>query len=58
LHFRFLPTRSSGEIHGAGGSSNANSRTIPSAALGVIAQEASGAIGNGKPPDIRDSENG
>jgi hypothetical protein len=38
--------------------SNANSRTIPSAALGVIAHEASGAIGNGKPPAIRDSENG
>ena len=38
----FLPTRSTGEIHGVVVSSNASNNTIPSAAFGVIAREAFG----------------
>ena len=56
LLFCFLPTRSTGEIHGVVVSSNASNNTIPSAAFGVIAREAFGA--RGKPRDIRVRENG
>ena len=49
--------RSFGEIPGEGGNSNANSRTTPSAVLGVIAQ-VFGAIGNGEPRVIHGTENG
>ena len=56
LLFCFRPTRSTGEIHGVVASSNASNYTIPSAAFGVIAREAFGAIA--KPRDIRGRENG